>query len=178
MDRIKNHRTEFEKIFREYYSRLVGFATVFLKDNDAAEEIVMDVFEKFWLKSEETEIHSSLKSYLFKAVKNTCLNHLLKESRYDKTGDLSLVQDLNNSTHLNVEFDVKSKINEAIEGLPDRCREVFILSRIEGFKHKEIAEQLGISPKTVEVQIRKASLILKEKLNDYAPLLIIWLLVN
>ena len=62
---------------------------------------------------------------------------------------------------------VKEKIRESIDNLPDQCRKIFVLSRVDGLKHKEIADKLNISPKTVEVQIRKASIILREKLKDY-----------
>lgn len=175
---IKNIEADFEQAFKEYYQRLIGFAMVYVKDSHAAEEMVMDVFEKFWDRIHKAEIHSSTKAYLFKAVKNTCLNYLYKQKRYDSSKDVSVVEDVNNSTHLKYEHDVKSQISEAIEALPDRCKEIFILSRIEGYKHKEIAEQLGIAPKTVEVQVRKASLILKEKLKEYAPVLIAWFLVD
>jgi len=175
---IKDIEADFELAFKEFYQRLIGFAMVYVKDAHASEELVMDVFEKFWDCIHKTEIHSSTKAYLFKAVKNTCLNYIYKQKRYDSEKDVSILEDVNNSTHLQYEHDVQSQISEAIEALPDRCKEIFILSRIEGYKHKEIAEQLDIAPKTVEVQVRKASIILKEKLKEYAPALITWFLIS
>ncbi|MFC2120773.1 RNA polymerase sigma-70 factor, partial [Bacteroidota bacterium] len=149
---------------------LLFYAKKIVKEIESAEEIVQDVFMNLWEKRKAPGIHTSLKSYLFRAVHNHALNKIkhnqveLKYQDYYINLYKSYSKDIAGGTP---EPFVKEKIQESISKLPEQCRRIFVLSRIDGLKHKEIAEKLAISPKTVEVQIRKASILLREKLKDY-----------
>lgn len=160
----------FESVFREYYPGLCLYAKKIVGEIETAEEIIQDVFLNLWEKRKNPGIHTSLKSYLFKAVHNHALNwikHKQVERKYQDYYSNLYKGFSYNKGETNPEPFVKDKIRESIEKLPDQCRKIFILSRVDGLRHKEIAVKLNISPKTVEVQIRKASIILREKLKDY-----------
>jgi len=166
----ENDSKAFEAIFREFYPGLCIYAKRIVREIEIAEEIIQDVFLHLWEKRNDPGIHTSIKSYLFKAVHNHSLNWLKHQQVEKKYQDYysNMYKGFNFSkTDTGTEPFVKEKIRESIDDLPDQCRKIFILSRVDGLRHKEIADKLKISPKTVEVQIRKASIILREKLKDY-----------
>jgi RNA polymerase sigma-70 factor (ECF subfamily) len=161
---------EFEKLFRKLYSPLCHYAFRFLKDMDSAEDVVQDLFYNYWKNKEKLEIKTSLKSYLYQAVKNKSLkiidHHLVKE-RYSKemlsNGNISETHSTNN-----IEADELNQIIEStIDKLPKKCKEIFILSRFEGLKYQEIAKKLSISVKTVEANMGKALKIFRTNLKQY-----------
>ena len=161
----------FETIFREYYSALCFYAKKFTLQADIAEEIVQNIFFKLWEMRVELKIHTSLKSYLFKSVHNNSIKYLNSkkfEEDYRKFNEEII---LNKRDYL-PDFDLSEKINKSIEELPPQCRKIFILNRYENLKHKEIAKKLGIAEKTVEVQIRRANMALRKKLQEYLPFFI------
>lgn len=169
--RIKNgDRKAFEAIFRAYYPFLCNYATQLLKDPAAAEEIVQELFVNLWEKREGVNIDSSVSSYLYRAVKNRCLNSM----RHSKIKDdyIHIVQ----SEHDNLveendsQAELFEKIEESIASLPEKRREIFRLSRQEGLKYREIATRLNISVKTVETQMGLAIKTLREMLKDFLPL--------
>ncbi len=168
----------FETIFRTYYERLCNYANTILNDMDEAEEMVQSAFLTVWEKHDTLEIHTSVKSYLYRAVHNSCLNRV-KHYKVRKTyGDsvknqTELLHDDASQDLIGSELD--AIVANAIDSLPDQCRLVFKLSRFENLTYAEIAEQLGISQKTVENHMVKALKVLREKLKDYLPVLI-WLL--
>ena len=168
----------FETIFRTYYERLCNYANTILNDMDEAEEMVQSAFLNVWEKHDTLEIHTSVKSYLYRAVHNSCLNRV-KHYKVRKTyGDsvknqTELLHDDASQDLIGSELD--AIVANAIDSLPDQCRLVFKLSRFENLTYAEIAEQLGISVKTVENHMVKALKVLREKLKDYLPVLI-WLL--
>lgn len=168
----------FETIFKTYYERLCNYANTILNDMDEAEEMVQGAFLTVWEKHDTLEIHTSVKSYLYRAVHNSCLNRV-KHYKVRKTyGDsvknqTELLHDDASQDLIGSELD--AIVANAIDSLPDQCRLVFKLSRFENLTYAEIAEQLGISVKTVENHMVKALKVLREKLKDYLPVLI-WLL--
>jgi len=168
----------FETIFRTYYERLCNYANTILNDMDEAEEMVQGAFLTVWEKHDTLEIHTSVKSYLYRAVHNSCLNRV-KHYKVRKTyGDsvknqTELLHDDASQDLIGSELD--AIVANAIDSLPDQCKLVFKLSRFENLTYAEIAEQLGISVKTVENHMVKALKVLREKLKDYLPVLI-WLL--
>lgn len=180
LDRFKaikeGDETAFEMIFRTYYEPLCNYAYSFLLDRDEAEEIVQAAFIAVWEKKENIIIETSLKSYLYRAIRNSCLN-AIKHSKIKRkhaeeavfTSDRS--HDLVSQSVISAELD--QKIGDALLALPEQCRLVFKMSRFEELKYAEIADQLNISVKTVENQIGKALKIMREQLKEYLPILVI-----
>jgi RNA polymerase sigma-70 factor (ECF subfamily) len=160
----------FEKLFHLFYERLSRYAWSMLDDKDAAEEIVQDVFVKFWENRASTEIHTALRPYLFKTVHNRCLNvirHLNVRADYQKEQayvESTIQWSVNDQLN---EKELRQRIALAMEKLPPECRKVFRLSRFEELSYKEIAEFLDISVKTVENQMGKALRIMRVELSDY-----------
>ncbi|MCD8264700.1 MAG: RNA polymerase sigma-70 factor [Tannerellaceae bacterium] len=147
------NKTCFTFLFNRYYSGLVVYARHLLGSDEFAEDIVHDVFASLWHNRSSLAINSSLKHYLFRAVKNRSLNylnHLQVKSDYQKTilekGDVAGAL----TWEYYVEVELASTIDKAINKLPPQCRKVFIMSRFEDKTTKEIAEALAISPRTVE----------------------------
>ncbi len=157
----------FNQAFNLYYSRLCFFADHLIHDFDLSRSVVQDIFVDLWVNHENLNIHSSLKSFLFQAVKNKALNvlkHRKVESKFfaeqQKKDEPVSVQDLMEEAELN------DRLNSAIQELPPRCKEIFILCRFEELKYSEIAERLNISAKTVEMQISIALKKIRQKLSD------------
>jgi RNA polymerase sigma-70 factor (ECF subfamily) len=171
----------FEKIFREYFSPLVYFAVRFVKDVDSAREIVHQVFVRIWENREEIHLDSAMRSYLFTAVRNRCLNHLRDQAKFHPD-DVSNIPEIETSTEETgnpAESDeLESAINSAVNTLPEKCREIFRMNRFGGLKYREIAENLDISVKTVEAQMSKALKLIREKLVDYFDIIILWILLK
>ena len=174
---------EFEALFKGHYAELCVFANKFLDDLDAAEETVQSVFVKIWEGKNTLSIQSSIKSYLYSAVRNGCMNqikHIKIRDTY-KTYNQRTIDEGNHLESNEVEVsELESKIQESIKNLPKSRRQIFILSRYEGLKYKEIAEQLNISIKTVENQMGSALKQLREDLVEYMPVLIpfLWILID
>lgn len=176
---LKNRdKTVFDFVFNYYYTGLCVYARSWVKDTDVAEDLVQDFFVKLWTNSSNIEITSSLKSYFFTSVKNRAINHL----KHDKIKERFGVLAINGSTeeYSNWEYtepELTELIEKGMQKLPPRCREIFILSRFEGKDNGEIANMLGISKRTVELQISNALKILRTELKDYLPfMLLFWLL--
>ncbi len=168
-------QTDFDRIYVTYYPRMMRFAKEYVLLEEDAENIVQDIFLLLWEKRDVLDIRISLVSYLFTLVKNKCLDFLSHKTVSEdfanewKVKQASLEQ-------LNYSFtsdeDIEQLITSAIDSLPERCREVFIKSRIEGKRYKEIAQELDISVNTVEGQMSIALRKLRIELKDYLPLLI------
>lgn len=167
----------FEQIFRTHFNSLCIFARKYIKDTDVCKEIVQNVFVLIWEKRATIDLQKNIKSYLFSAVYSRCMNHIRDHKKFDgnATEHIEVLnkkddQDIEQQMH---EADLNSRIQQAIESLPEKCREVFQLNRMEGLKYKEIAEKLGISIKTVENQVSKALKVLRVQLSDYIKILIL-----
>ena len=158
----------FEFIFRQYYQGLVVFALDFVPDKDKAEEIVQGIFVKLWEEKDKIVITSSVKSYLFRAVQNKCLDHI-KHDKIQKKYEKDLMEkNLTSKTDNDIlTFELKERIENAIEDLPENIRKVFRMSRYENKKYNEIAKAMNISVKTVEARIGKALAILRHDLKDW-----------
>lgn len=167
----------FDKLFIQYSKPLFYYASKFV-DDEAARDIVQDVFMKLWSDSSITIKHS-LNSLLFKMVRNSCLQYLEKQkvrTKYAESAKQKLQEEelrfyMEEKTSL-IEQELENKLNEVLNGLPERCRQVFVMSRFENKKNKEIAEELDISVKAVEKQITKALATIRAEMKDYLPLLL------
>lgn len=146
----------FEYLFKQYFTPLCRFALVYVKQEIIAEELVYDLFSAIWEKRGQLHIEQNLKVYLFQAVRNRAKNYLRdhRESADVEAYDFINLAD-DPDTRLEVE-ELERLISEAISSLPDRCKEVFVKSRVENKKNIEIAQELGISLKGVEASITRA----------------------
>ncbi|UII27397.1 RNA polymerase sigma-70 factor [Fulvivirga maritima] len=176
IERVKRGDKEaFESIFREYYNPLWNLANGILKDEVLAEEQVQEVFIKFWENRHQHQSTLKIFPYLLTAVRNKCYNHIKKQAVEQKY--INHTQKLFQDQILNYEYDdltedLIKKMERIIGSLPDKCREVFTLSRFENLSHKEIAEKLDISTKTVENHITKAMKLLRESMVELLIILI------
>ncbi len=167
---------EFEKLFRLHYSKLCSYANLFLNDPDAAEDVVQEVFFKLWKSRDELVITTTIKSYLFRAVRNGCLNvidHLSIRDAYKVANEEDMQDNELRFIDEAIVSELEQRIKETIDRLPAERRKIFILSRFEGLKYKEIADRLNISVKTVENQMYQALKYLRENLVDYLPLILV-----
>jgi len=160
----------------------VRFSREYVSSRDDAENIVQDVFFILWQQREHLDQLRNVNAYLFKLTKNKCIDFLRHKIR---VGDLHCsLQDVEEKElHFKLysieQFDDQSlsnedieiMVNKAIETLPPKCREIFILSRLDGMKYQEIADQLNLSTNTISNQIAIALKKLKNELKDYLPLL-------
>ncbi len=168
----------FEQLFNSHYEPLCRFASVYSKDADAVQEIVQDVFINLWQKRETIDTEKSVVSYLYTAVKNRCLNYIRDNKKFRSYYfDIEIEMEIAvQDADLLSEKETQIKILKALDQLPEKCRQVFELSRFEEMKYRDIADRLNISVKTVEVQISKALKILREELKEFLMiLLILWM---
>jgi RNA polymerase sigma-70 factor, ECF subfamily len=166
---------QFEDVFKAHFKNLHIYAVTIIKDDAAAEEIVQNVFFKLWEKRGQVKIEQSLTSYLYRAVHNESLNYLkhakVKAAHQAHAGQNSHIQD--NTTDPAALKELRQKIDAALNELPEQCRTVFQLSRFEGLKYRMIADELGISVKTVENHMGKALKLLRTKLAEFLPILVL-----
>lgn len=171
----KGLNVDFEQLFKMHYKALHAYASVMLNHDSHAEEIVQGMFLKLWEKKESLSVQTSVKAYLYKCVYNDCLNYIQHKKTVLKYQDHTVytMKDTVAKTSDKLEHDeLQHRLKEALNDLPEQCRTIFQMSRFEELKYKEIAEQLGISIKTVENQMGKALKILRLKLVDFLPALL------
>jgi RNA polymerase sigma-70 factor (ECF subfamily) len=176
LDQLKeSNQGVFEMVFNYYYSGLVIYADRIIQNMSVSEDIVQTVFMKLWEARQSLEIRS-FRSYFIQCVKNRCIDHLRTTEIKNKYSQQTFIEINSINDH---EFWVKSDLNDAIdqaiEKLPSRCREIFLMSRIDNMKIAEIAEKLQLSSRTVETQISNALKILRSELREYLPFLIFFL---
>lgn len=162
----------FSALFRHFYDRLLYFSIQYVYAREAAEEIVSDVFVRIWNRREELDKIVNLEVYLFVAVKNHSLNYLEQYSslRITPLNDDSGLSELTNAVDPERTMEWKEilfKMDREVGRLPDQCRRVFKLIKEEGFKYKDVAEILNISPRTVETQLFRAMKRLNEVIGPY-----------
>lgn len=166
----------YELLFKQFYQRLCHYAFVLLKDMDESEETVQQVFIAIWDKKDQIEIETSLQSYLYRAVNNACLNKIKQQKTRSRHHDhiRYASADSDHSTgQAVISKELEENIYAAVDRLPEQCGLIFRLSRFEGMRYQQIADELGISVKTVENQLGKALKLMREELRDYLPLIIL-----
>ena len=164
----------FEQIVREYWPRMFKFALIYTQNNETSQELVQDTFLVLWNNRAILKDNTHLITYLMVVLRNKCLNlleqtrnrHLYIEEIDDETiyqrANLYVLQD--EASQIVESEDLHKAIERALSKLPEKTREVFMLSRYDGLKNQQIAETKNISQKTVEYHISKALQILKEEL--------------
>lgn len=172
--------SEFEQIFRENYPRLLFHVNRIVSQSDDAEDIVGDVFFEIWNRRHELNIdRDGLKAYLYRSVSNRALNSLRRRGTAETS--ISLLTKLNEIRldHLISNYDpdtdvrrmeIRQAIEQAIESLPEKCRQAFTLSYIQDLKNQDIADIMNVSPRTIDAHIYRALRVLREKLKHILPL--------
>jgi len=157
----------FEETFNLLFDDLCDYAFTYLKDRERARDAVQYIFLKWWEKRESIEINQNVKSYLYTAVCNHCLNSI-------RDGKVRNARMANFSKNLVEEVpfvdsivyqEVNTLINQTIHSLPKQCQLIFCMSRFDNLTYQQISDKLGVSPKTVEAQITKALKILRDKMK-------------
>lgn len=158
----------FETYYKEHYKYFILGACNYVKDAGLAQEIVNDVFVKIWEDSAKIRIGSSLKAYIYRAVINSSLNVMdqNKRIRQEQKAFSHLLEETIELRQME-ENELKLRLYQAIDQLPEQCRKVFRMSRFEDLKQQEIADQLGISIKTVKNHITHALKQLNEVLSNW-----------
>jgi RNA polymerase sigma-70 factor (ECF subfamily) len=169
----------FEKAFKTHYAILCSYAIKFVWEKEQAEEIVQELFFNLWNKREMIDITTSFESYLFRAVRNACFNYLkhlkVRAEHHQQVLDSPKSGEDPSGNTFEI-LELQEKIDEAIDLMPPERKKIFLLSRFEGLKYREIANQLNISVKTVEAQMGKALEHMRKQLTGYLVLLILILL--
>lgn len=169
----------FEYFFKKYYQLLFNYSFQILRDQYIAEEIVEDTFLIIWEKRKEIVLKGSFSAYLMKSVYNQCLNHLKHQKVEDKYRSFFIhhmpspeISDSFNSYPLStlIGKEFEENLEKSIQKLPEECRRIFILSRFDGKKNKEIAEMLNISVNTVKTQITRALVSIRKDFRQFLSL--------
>lgn len=163
-----------ENLFKENFEPLCRMATKFIYDFDAAKDIVHEVFTSFWQKFDSLPSDTQYKSYLFTAVRNKSFNHIRDSKKHLNIVDAEQEKAPDTGQSIEVK-ELANEIDYALNLLPEKCREVFELSRFEDMKYAQIATHLNISIKTVEGQMSKALRLLREHLKEFMSIVIIFL---
>lgn len=173
-----NH-TIYKQLFSLWYEPLCGYAYSILRNMDEAEDTVQKMFCKLWDQRKELNIKTSIKSYLYRAVHNSCLNKLKQTKTRAEHNQHYLHSMPETVASSNIEYsELQQQINRALEKLPPKCREVFELSRVQQFSYAEIASKLNISTNTVENHIAKALKLLRGSLKDFLAILLLLVLLK
>lgn len=160
----------FNEIFNNYYTVLKIYAQRFVLDSDIADDILQDVFLNLWKKRKQFESRGPIKSYLYTSVYNGCINYIKQKkvrtdyilNNKDSFMDYYFSEIRNNRDIIFTDIHIQ-KLKTIIDGLPEQCKRVYILSRKLGLKNREIAEFLDISIKVVEKHISKALKLLQKQ---------------
>ena len=158
----------YRQLFDQYYQRLVVFACKYLEDPEPARDIVQELFLDLYESRQSISIQTSLKSYLYSAVKNRCLNQVMHQQVKEKYRKMRRSGEV---TVSNPDFEkimdaveLEARIYEIVSKLPGRCRQIYMMSRVDGKRNREIADELNLSIRTVETQISKALKSLRDSL--------------
>ena len=173
------NKTDFEEAFKTYFKPLTAFAYKFVKDTDDAKSIVHDVFMKLWEKRDDIDMSRSVKSYLFTSVNNRSLNFIRDHKKFTHE---ELIIENQHDEHWEVAdklstVDIQQKVDNTLNKISPKAKEVFLMSRNEGLKYREIAEKLNVSVKTVETHMSTALKELRKNLKEYLTV-ILFLIIN
>ena len=176
----------FSLLYRNFYPKLDYFVFQYLHDKELAKNIAQDVFTELWDNRNNLKEDSNLQAWLFTVAKNKSIKAIQKIKAQQNFSDYIRPRQLDADyqalmdfdTNIFITEDVQAQIEKALNLLPPQCRKIFEMSRFEDKKNREIAEELGLSIKTIEAQISKAMHILKEELKEYLPLFYLYFLIK
>jgi RNA polymerase sigma-70 factor, ECF subfamily len=161
----------YEKLFRELFKPLCGFSMKYVGDLDEARNLVHEVFITVWEKYDTLPPDTNFRSYLFTSVRNRSLNYLRDKKKHIALDHV--VENTFSESDTTLEAsELEKEIETAIHSLPEKCRQIFEMNRVEGLKYAEIADKLGLSIKTVEAQMSKALSVLRERLREFLILIV------
>lgn len=167
----KNSQKAFKELYYLFFERLFNFAILYVYKKEIAEEVVNDVMVKVWNKRHTITEIQNLETYLFVAIRNHSFNYLSTYSNYhiaiEPEGKQGKVVNLNDPQKELEWKEMSFQLDTTINKLPDQCRTVFKLIREEGFRYKQVAEILNISPRTVETQLFRAIKKLDKVIQAY-----------
>ncbi len=174
LDRIKDGDSKaYDSLFRRYYAPLCAFACRYTEINDA-ENAVQDVMLYLWEKRSSISVRNSVSTYLYNAVRNHCLTLMNRGVIKEKV--MNSIQKAMREKYDNTDWcsaeELYRKYDEAVRSLPEPLRDAFEKSRFGNMKFKEIAEEAGVSARTIEYRIYSAVRILRLKLKDYLPVFV------
>ena len=172
----------FNRLFSDYKERFIRFANTYVRDLSIAEDFTIDSFMYYWENRTSIDSESNPPAYILTTIKHKCLNHLQS---------IQVRQDVSEKLRQHAEWELQTRItsleacepyqlftaeiqeivNNSLKELPERTRDIFILSRKRNYSHKEISEKTGLSTKSVEFHITKALRLLRENLKDYLPVI-------
>lgn len=162
----------FTWLFNRYYQDLFAYACRLVREDKIAADMVQDTFCNLFKNRAALEVHTSIQAYLYKSVYNHCVNeikrHSLEVSYMDEELADFYFKEILQTPEAEIVLrseEIRLALQDAIGHLPERCREIFVLSKMQEMSNKEIAEQLGISLKTVEAQMTKALSCLRKELE-------------
>ena len=171
---LEDDHEAFKKLFFEFYHSLCVFAGRYIISPDICEDIVQDVFFNIWKNRKSLNIHSSFRNFLVTSVKNSCTDHLRKESSHNKYIENQTSTSTSPSPiDVYTTNELQEMLQSALDKLPQNIQSAFDMSRNKNMTYKEIALEMDISPKTVESYISRALKTLREELKDYLPLLLL-----
>ncbi|GAE17075.1 hypothetical protein IX307_000041 [Bacteroides pyogenes] len=190
MNSPENHTDiiSFNRLFTENHARFVRFASTYVDDRMAAEDIVMEAMMYYWENRCRLDIGTNSSAYIFTAIKNKCLNYL-RDKQYRRQVSDQLMEHASWKLSLQLATleacdpeelfsdEIERLVNEALGRLPETTRRIFIMSRFEEKSHREIAAEMNMSVKGVEYHISKATSVLKHALKDFLPILLFLLKV-
>jgi RNA polymerase sigma-70 factor (ECF subfamily) len=166
----EGNRKLFDDLFSDYYVNLCRFAYTYVKNSETAEEIVQEMFISIWEQRHELNITTSVRTFLYTSIKNRALNYIRNHKTRANHEDEFANEQASRVSYM-VDFcereELQHLIEQAINELPEQCRIIFEKSREQNLTYKEIAQELNISPKTVENQMSIALKKLRSKLMPY-----------
>ncbi|MBN2273982.1 MAG: RNA polymerase sigma-70 factor [Bacteroidales bacterium] len=166
-------------IFDAYYEKLCLYAEAIIKDHQAAEDIVEDLFVSVWINAKTNPVHTAIKNYLYKSTYHNCLKHINKRRTEDRNTeklhytlkDIEIMHHETSGYPLSglLVSEIEKKAEDILESLPEQCKKIYKLNRLEGLNYPEIAARLKITVGTVKTQMSRAFQKFREGLKEFMP---------
>jgi RNA polymerase sigma-70 factor, ECF subfamily len=171
------NKSTFDFIFKSHYAHLCSYAKNYLRSAELSEEIVQEVFIRIWEKRGKINIHTSIRAYLYQSVFNGCMNYIkgIQSSGFKHIDhdDASIRNELMSMDLADSQFsmlfsaEVEKELESAIRGLPDQCRQIFRMCRMDNLTYREISDLLNISNSTVKTQMSRAMNRILRQMEKY-----------